>query len=414
MKRLSFLFFSCIAITLSSIAQRNFVNGYVVLSNNDTVKGFIDYRNWEKNPSRIIFKNSDAEREQVFTTNEIIGFAVDGFDRYRRAVVQMDMNPIDLRDLSENAADITVTDTVFLRILVDGNRFNLYEFVNFKPHYFIKSASGEIEELTYTVKLSSSTGTLEINNGFQVQLRKILSSISASNDKFSKTYQLKYEARSLAPFVASLNDPQSVFISHDAKKSKNEIKFFAGGGVAIGKLGFSGPDASLNSLVFKTSVSFAATFGVDFTASRNFQRLIFRLQVSANGFNAEGQGISGSNKNEYDLRQINITPGMAVIYIFNGTGTARVYGGGELGYNLSFYPSHVLTSTNQTSGSVSKREDFPRLKDSWVAINLKAGVIINNKMELGLTQHVGGSFINYINISENSHPTFFQIFYRIR
>ncbi|NJK97917.1 MAG: hypothetical protein HC905_26095 [Bacteroidales bacterium] len=52
------LFIGLILFNLA-YSQENYIPGYVI-ENGDTLKGFIDYRNWEKNPNQIAFKTSMA------------------------------------------------------------------------------------------------------------------------------------------------------------------------------------------------------------------------------------------------------------------------------------------------------------------------------------------------------------------
>ena len=54
-KFLILLALTCLASALS-FGQRNFQPGYIVLNNNDTVAGFIDYREWHKNPEKPFFR----------------------------------------------------------------------------------------------------------------------------------------------------------------------------------------------------------------------------------------------------------------------------------------------------------------------------------------------------------------------
>jgi hypothetical protein len=46
-----------------SLAQTNYKPGYVVTLKGDTLRGFIDYKEWIKNPKYISFKNTPGNRE---------------------------------------------------------------------------------------------------------------------------------------------------------------------------------------------------------------------------------------------------------------------------------------------------------------------------------------------------------------
>ncbi|MGZ3751698.1 MAG: hypothetical protein ACXVAU_10510, partial [Mucilaginibacter sp.] len=65
-------------------AQSNFKPGCIVGFKGDTTKGFIDYREWSFNPTRISFKQSlDDKQSRQLTANDIIYFELTGFESYR-------------------------------------------------------------------------------------------------------------------------------------------------------------------------------------------------------------------------------------------------------------------------------------------------------------------------------------------
>lgn len=66
----------CILMTYTAVAQRNYVPGVVITSQNDSLKGFIDFRNWYQSPTEIAFKESLTKEEQRFKPADINGFIV--------------------------------------------------------------------------------------------------------------------------------------------------------------------------------------------------------------------------------------------------------------------------------------------------------------------------------------------------
>src|SRR6185312_5986285 len=69
----SFLFaLSCVLLCCTLSAQRNYVPAVITTSQNDSISGFIDYRNWSVSPSIVRFKQSlTDEKEQQFGPGEI-------------------------------------------------------------------------------------------------------------------------------------------------------------------------------------------------------------------------------------------------------------------------------------------------------------------------------------------------------
>jgi hypothetical protein len=64
-------------------AQSNFRDGFVI-TNGDTLHGLIDYRQWEKNPSAIKFKNDINSDVVKYGIDDISYFGIYGFDKYEK------------------------------------------------------------------------------------------------------------------------------------------------------------------------------------------------------------------------------------------------------------------------------------------------------------------------------------------
>jgi hypothetical protein len=74
---------------------------------NDSLKGFIDYQNWAKNPKSISFKVSENASPTEYNPLEINGFIVQT-DVYVSAIVQaedsrqMEYNPNQIKEADYN------------------------------------------------------------------------------------------------------------------------------------------------------------------------------------------------------------------------------------------------------------------------------------------------------------------------
>src|SRR5690349_21598375 len=84
----------CCLVFITSYAQKNLKEGFVVLNNGDTLKGFIDYREWYKNPNSVLFSVANAEDMQRYKLKDITSFAVNGREMYQRYLVKVSMDRI--------------------------------------------------------------------------------------------------------------------------------------------------------------------------------------------------------------------------------------------------------------------------------------------------------------------------------
>ena len=112
-------------------AQSNFKPGIIFTIAGDNIQGEIDFRNWEKNPKIISFKNFENKQVLEITPDEIQGFSV-AEEVYISARVETEALSKDHLDQSPYIE--TITETVFLQTLVSGKK---------KACFFIKTNGQE-------------------------------------------------------------------------------------------------------------------------------------------------------------------------------------------------------------------------------------------------------------------------------
>ncbi len=61
MKKILFLLF-CILVYSNVFSQKNYLPGYIINNEKDTIKGYINYRNWNINPKKISFRGTNKKR----------------------------------------------------------------------------------------------------------------------------------------------------------------------------------------------------------------------------------------------------------------------------------------------------------------------------------------------------------------
>ena len=150
-------YFICILIPLCSAAQ-SYQPGEVVTAKGDTLHGFINYREWEKNPREILFKTG-SERAVKYTPNDITYFNVNAghLARYIAYIGPVTLNTNDLSNLPIGRDSSVRMDTVFLKYIQTGKNLTLFRYAdNLKVRYFIAEGNAtQPEELIYQVYWNS-------------------------------------------------------------------------------------------------------------------------------------------------------------------------------------------------------------------------------------------------------------------
>jgi hypothetical protein len=150
--------------------QKNIIPGAIITHQGDTTKGYIDYRNWQRNPRGIGFQQSDEGKAEILFPLDIKGFIVqDAY--YLSAIVQSEKGFKETRDFDPRPK--LEKDTVFLQLLVSGPR-SLYYLKNEwgNENFYIKNDSvfTLLEYKQYLIQVEGKILTRE-NTRFRGQLR---------------------------------------------------------------------------------------------------------------------------------------------------------------------------------------------------------------------------------------------------
>ena len=182
----------------AGLAQITYVPGKYTTAEGENVVGLVKDREWQDNPSEVSFKETIDAAAQTFTTDDILGFSVDGGARFVRATVPMDRSSVDIRRLSTVKEQVAEPETVFLREVVTGPA-RLYQYTDGKRDEFFYALDGEpITPLVYTL-YTRDGASVRYNERYKQQLTLALTcgDVDAS--------YVEYDARSLARYVTSYN-----------------------------------------------------------------------------------------------------------------------------------------------------------------------------------------------------------------
>src|SRR6185312_9528515 len=137
-------------IPTASFAQGNFKPGYQVTLHGDTIRGFIDYKEWVRNPDKFTFKKDLNAQPAVYSTQNSTAFGVTGMEYYRRFVVPVSRDNVQVSNLTIGPDTTSVIDTVFLKIVMSGKNVTLFTYKDdIKRRFFVVENSGNARELIY-------------------------------------------------------------------------------------------------------------------------------------------------------------------------------------------------------------------------------------------------------------------------
>jgi hypothetical protein len=413
MKYSGFLFAFLIPFILS--AQKNFQPGYVVTLKGDTVKGFIDYKEWNFTPTSILFKLSGNNSDQKeYTVSDLSFFQITGKEAYRRFIVKISLHQAKLDNIGGRDTS-RKTDTVFLKVLYPG-KLSLFSYEDKikERFYILEERMGQPEELVLREYIKAGSMSLVSENIYKDQLKAIMYAMNRfSDDLSSRIEEAAYGIRDLKKIVQLLNKGNGKEL---ASEEKSHSSWFAGIGLQRDNLSFEGQhffadDATNTSLSWLPKIS----GGLDLFVNPNVEKLFFRLEA---GFQLNKSNISLVNWNKartYELASSTVSILPQVNYTLYNTPKLKIPAGVGLSYNLMMYSKNQYKELSPSGDEVYGQNDsFLELKKGILSFLAHASVVFNNKIEASFLYRPSTSFTKYRAYSLGGSNMQLQVYYLFR
>ncbi len=223
-------------------AQKNYVAGYIVNLNGDTIRGEINFQNWTYNPKSIEFKLNEKYTE-TYLPNQIKLFYAQN-RMYLSASILYDKSSKALNELDYNTEFNWTEEEVFLEAIFEGKK-SLY-LLNTKvngENFFIKN-NEKIEFLKYKKYKSKVTLNFEnkviskSNNIYITQLSQYFQDCESIKSKIST---IRYTSADMISIFNSYGICKEKPYSFVFKKMKDSgrLEFGVSAGIALDNLKFN-------------------------------------------------------------------------------------------------------------------------------------------------------------------------------
>ncbi|HTE02093.1 MAG TPA: hypothetical protein VK668_22550 [Mucilaginibacter sp.] len=221
-------------LPLFSFGQIGYYPGYAVTLKNDTLRGYIDYKNWENNPRVISFKSEAQGQSRKLTVQDIKHFSIDigsllEFERYEGPI---SMDKTNIQQLPSARDSVYQQDTVFLKVMQKGKNVVLYSYDdNLKTRFFI---AGKPEfkpaELTYRIYYNTnSTGSADGRTVYENTYKKQLLILSEQYNVLDEPLQIligksSYKDFELVAICSKINGISEKDITKTNHEKKQTVK----------------------------------------------------------------------------------------------------------------------------------------------------------------------------------------------
>ena len=266
------LFLILCLLSLKSVAQTNFEPALIINHSGDTISGFIDNRDSKRNPRTIACRGKDGVVIN-YSPADIKGFYLNsGSGWYKSSILEIDKNSLDTRDVLQGTNQRgTVSDTVFLRVLIKGRICLYYLNDEYQQNHYVIEKDNKIEELRLekrSVNSDSGPGVIVVEH-YKAQLNTKFA--DSPNEKISSD-QVRYNEASLMKVVLKYN--QSFELQKDSyvlASEKMMFRFSVVAGMNASFLKIRGDGYLYGQGEYNPDLSFYGGGGLEITLPKNRQ-----------------------------------------------------------------------------------------------------------------------------------------------
>jgi hypothetical protein len=379
----------CLVAPAVVFAQTNYKPGYIVKSSGDTVKGYIDYREWHRSPKQIQFKSDAGNADvQLFGPANIKAFSVSG-ETYLAYKGLLSMDKTKTSELSNGVDTSKSMDTVFLKLLIRGPHIALLRHIdNIRTRFFTQEGTDQPQELVYH-RFYGDDAHIQESLTYIGQLNLLRNKYDGNEEMGSSS--IAYDESDLIRVVGKIEHTQ-LKVNNDQK-----LSLYVSVGANYTALQILGTNDFADASGKK---SFVPSLGVGFQLFNNprIQRWVFRGELDLSYVLTDinktfvYNSFATSNK-RYQLNQYTATFSPQVLYNFYNKEKLKFFAGTGLNINFSLYSKNQIITTGYAANTQQNAYD---LKNVWLGLPLQIGTSFNNRFEVFAMYDYNAAYTTYV------------------
>ncbi|HEY4324230.1 MAG TPA: hypothetical protein VGN20_09590 [Mucilaginibacter sp.] len=391
-----------IFLPLFSVAQGNYKPGFVISVKGDTLKGYIDLREWGSNPTNINFKSSlDKSAPEKFTVSNISYLEVTKVIAYKQFITSISLDETNIQKVPDHRDTSSRMGNVFLKVEQLGKNVTLYSYTDdIKTRFYIYDIQvSHLSELTYRIYFvpnnRNNVSTVS-QDAYKQQLLMIAQKFDTYNDNLKDLLEkANYDDEDLKLICRKINNTSDR--EEEASKIKKPfVRFFADAAVGFNTINRTGTFPLYNSAPSHSSITPKISAGINFYPSPQVGRTVIRIEAAYMSVNYETSGNLDYQYNSdlisnFSFVQHNFSLTPQFQHNVYNSDVIKFYLNVGLSFNFSQYTGNTVYDpyTHDTY------TNFSGLNDRWLSVPIKAGVILKNQLEILLT------YIPPVSVSDN-------------
>ncbi|RCH53814.1 hypothetical protein DJ568_16385 [Mucilaginibacter hurinus] len=387
--------FGLLAFTLLPFAcfsQSNYKKGYILRSSGDTLRGYIDSREWARNPKFIAFKTSmESANVLRFKAVDIIRFQIFPYTNYVSYVGHISNNRNRFPEIDDFKDTTTRLDTIFLKQLFKGNNLALYAHIeSAKDRFFYQEEGQQPVEFKY-FNYRNTDGQLSQGKIYIGQLTLLLNKYAGGDKRKLRAVQQAHFNEGNLIRVFELIDGTGA----ENRNRPAGSRLFVGGGLNYINTAFYGENRFAESSPSKT-YSPKVSAGYDFFINPIVQQFFFRTELSLHYVKPNfSRPVSSQAYVSYTFDQYNLALTPQLIYNVYNKESFKFYIGAGAAINYSIYANNKMTMHN----TAPYNQPAYRFENLWLSFPLQAGVTVNKRFDISLNRSGAAAFTRYLGFS---------------
>jgi hypothetical protein len=398
-------------------AQKNFQPGYLVNLKGDTSLGFIDYKEWDNSPTRILFKLPGANVDtKEYTVSDISFFKITDKEAYRRSVVKISLHPAKVNDLQGRDTSWKI-DTVFLKVIQAGKLVSLFSYTDKikERFYILEEEQHQPTELIIMEYIKEGSMSLVTENLYKGQLQALMFNKNLTTDKLSQRIEeAVYDERDLKEIILLMNRTNNGEQTKERKSSRTY--WFAGAGLQQDKLLFDGDIPFATSAVSNTSNWLPKiSAGFDLFANPNVGKIFYRIELGYQMNKATSIAQLNSDvKAVYKISGSTISLQPQLNYAIYNSANLKIPLGLGLAYNRMIYSRNQYKKVYANGDEGNVVEDWLDLKKSNTTFFGRVAAELNNKIEAAFLYRIPTNLVGNAVYSIGTSSMQLQVYFLFR
>jgi hypothetical protein len=391
-------------------AQANFKKGWVVNIQGDTLRGFINYQEWGgKEPGTLAFKTKEADKNiQEFTPAALRQAVITDLVAYQSFRGRISMDPTAINRIPQTMDTTKQTVAVFLKVVEQGKNVSLFSYTDdIKTRYFLqKNKDGTVQELILKKHYQGQSNNIRTIRTYIGQLWWSALELQLGTPALQRKIEAaQYLERDFVSIVRPLNQIDE---RQTPQQRQSNIRFFGGLGTSRSSFTVEGKHVLAGKTESKTSYYPKISLGLDVFQNRNIQRFFFRgeliLHLAAADITGQQSWTLSNEKNNQSFLQSTFSVAPQLVYNLYNRENLKFNLGLGVSYNFSTYSRNIyhiqyLNRLNGQPNEDRRIKDHHQFTAIWFAIPLRAGLILNQKMDISFLYFMPAPISRYNSFS---------------